>query len=386
MVRSVAILGATGSIGKQTLDVLRAHADAFRVRVLTAYSRALELSSAIREFAPELVIVRDAAQAGQLAAEFPRQEIAYGEEALHRAAGTGCDIVVNALIGAMGIRPTLAAIEAGSHVALANKETLVAAGDLVMSAALAAGVRIVPVDSEHSAIAQCLRGYGRAEAWRLIVTASGGPFRGCTTEELREVTVEDALAHPNWVMGQKITIDCATLMNKGLEIIEAHHLFDFDYDDIEVLVHPQSVVHSLVEFRDGSLLAQLGTPDMRLPIQFALFADTARPSVHYSRLSLTEITALTFAKPDPDTFPALRLARECGKGGGTLPAVLNAANEVAVHGFLDHRIGFLDIVDTVERVLERHERVAHPSLEELLSADDWARRQAEGFLQERRLR
>jgi 1-deoxy-D-xylulose-5-phosphate reductoisomerase len=383
MVRSIAILGATGSVGKQTLDVLGAHRETFRVRVLTAYSRALELSPAIRQFAPELVVVRDAAQAARLSAEFPRLEIAYGEEDLQRAAGAGCDVVVNALTGAMGIRPTLAAIEAGSDVALANKETLVAAGELVMTAARSAGAQILPVDSEHSAIAQCLRGYTREEAGRLLITASGGPFRGRTGDGLRAVTVEDALAHPNWVMGRKITIDSATLMNKGLEVIEAHHLFDFDYDDIEVLVHPQSIVHSLVEFRDGSLLAQLGTPDMRLPIQFALFADATRPPVRYSKLSLADIAALTFARPDLDTFPALRLARDCGIGGGTLPAVLNAANEVAVHGFLDRRIGFLDIVDTVKRVLDRHERIAHPSLEHLLAADEWARGQAEAFVEER---
>lgn len=383
MVRSIAILGATGSIGKQTLDVLRAHREIFRVRVLTANNRALELSSAISEFAPELVVVRDEKQAVALADEFPRLEIAFGEEALRHAAGAGCDIVVNALMGALGIRPTLAAIAAGSDVALANKETLVAAGDIVMSAARAAGVRMVPVDSEHSAIAQCLRGYTRAEAWRLLITASGGPFRGRTKAELRAVAVEDALVHPNWVMGRKITIDSATLMNKGLEVIEAHHLFDFDYDDIEVLLHPQSIVHSLVEFRDGSLLAQLGTPDMRLPIQFALFANAKRSPVCHSRLLLTEAAALTFAKPDLDTFTALRLALDCARGGGTLPAVLNAANEVAVHGFLEKRIGFLDIMDTVERVLDRHESIMQPTLEQVLTADAWARRQAGSFVEER---
>ena len=386
MVRAVTILGATGSIGRQALQVLSAHRERVRLRALTAHSRAADLLPAIAEFAPERVVVRDEEQAGLLLAEFPRLRVLCGEDALERVAAEADGLVLNALLGAVGIRPTLAALRAGCDVALANKETLVAAGDIVMAAARRAGARVIPVDSEHSALFQCLRGYSRAEVRRLILTASGGPFRGLSRERLAGVGRRDALAHPNWRMGEKITVDCATLMNKGLEVIEAHHLFDCAYDDIDVLVHPQSIVHSLVEYRDGALLAQLGAHDMRLPIQYALFADELRPAAAFSRLDLAAAGTLAFAAPDGENFPALPLAYACGRAGKTAPAVMNAANEVAVERFLAGELDFLGIVEVVRDVVAARPDSAGESLDEILAADAWARAAAAAAIDERRRR
>ena len=384
MARKLALLGATGSIGRQTLEVLRLHRDRFDVRALTAHTRVADLADLIDEFQPHLAIVDTEEQAGIIRARCPGVEVLTGPQGLAAASAAAAGgIVVNALVGAAGILPTMAALAAGADVALANKETLVAAGDVVMSQARTRGVRVIPVDSEHSAIHQCLRGYAPSEVRRLILTASGGPFRGLSREMLENVGIADALAHPTWRMGAKITVDCATLMNKGFEVLEAHHLFQMPLSSIDVLVHPQSIVHSLVEFRDGAMLAQLGAPDMRVPIQYALFADEERPAADFRKLDLAGAGALTFEAVDLDAFPALRLAYDCGMVGGTVPAVLNAANEVADLAFLSGELEFVGIFDTVRAVIDRHEPVAHPEIGDVLEADAWARRLTRRMIEER---
>lgn len=377
MTKKLAILGSTGSIGRQTLEVVAAHPEEFEVAALAAGSNLTELFRQIERFRPSLVSVATADLAAEVKSRFGNRVcVESGQAGLDAVAGfDGTDIVVTAVVGTMGLQPTLAAISAGKDIALANKETLVAAGHLVTALAARTGSRILPVDSEHSAIFQCIHGEAAKEVNRILLTASGGAFRDKTREEMAAATPEDALAHPNWSMGAKITVDSATLMNKGLEVIEAHWLFGLPYDRIEVLIHPQSIVHSLVEFRDRSVLAQLGTPDMRVPIQYAL-TYPHRLHADWPLLDLAAVGTLTFCEPDWERFPVLGLAYEAGKTGGSLPAVLNAANEAAVELFLQGIIGFLDIEKTLMAVLEQHILVPDPTLDDILYYDDWARRKA----------
>ncbi len=378
--KRVAILGSTGSIGTQSLDVIEQNSERFQVIAMTC-GRNLDLfREQIRKFSPEVISCEREEDALILAGEFPEISVSYGEAGLVDAAGLGADIVLNALMGMRGMMPTYEAIKAGSDIALANKETLVAGGGPIMRAAGEKGVRMLPVDSEHSAIFQCLQGNRDKETKKILLTASGGPFRGWSTEELAKVTPEMALKHPNWTMGAKITIDSATMMNKGLEIIEAKWLFGVDTDDIKVLVHPQSVIHSAVEFSDTSVLAQLGVPDMRIPISIAL----AYPD--RLRFDDTELdffgaaSSLTFEAADENTFRCLGLAKEASRKGGTLPCVMNAANEVLVQAFLDKKIGFTDIPRVVEKLMETHENVADPTIEDIVEIDRETRQRTEETL------
>jgi len=367
--KRLAILGATGSIGQQTLEVVRSFGDRFQVIGLGAGRNLPLLERQIEEFQPKLVSIEEADLRQSL--RRPEHELSSLDEL---ASHPDVDLVVIAISGKAGLGPTLASIEAGKSIALATKEVLVMAGEIVTTAARRRGVEILPIDSEPSAIWQCLRGEERSVA-RLILTASGGPFRELAREQLATVTPQQALDHPTWKMGKKITIDSATMMNKGFEVIEAHWLFDVLMAKIEVVVHPQSIVHSFVEFVDGSVKAQLSPPDMRLPIQYALFYPE-RPPSELPRLDFSNIGPLTFEAPDLERFPCLRLALEAGRRGGTYPAVLSAADEVAVELFLEQRIGFLDIATLVEEALEQHQSIPHPSLEEILAADAWARERA----------
>jgi len=364
--KRLAILGSTGSIGQQTLEVVRSFGDRFQVIGLGAGRNLTLLERQIREFQPKLVSIAEADLTQSL--RHPEHELLSLDEL---ASHPDVDLVVIAISGKAGLGPTLAAIEAGNSIALATKEVLVMAGEIVITAARRHGVEILPIDSEPSAIWQCLRGEERRVA-RLILTASGGPFRHFSQEQLARVTPQQALEHPTWKMGKKITIDSATMMNKGFEVIEAHWLFDVPMEKIEAVVHPQSIVHSFVEFVDGSTKAQLSPPDMRLPIQYALFYPE-RPPSELPRLDFSNIGPLTFEAPDLEKFPCLGLALEAGRKRGTYPAVLSAADEVAVELFLEQRIGFLDIATLVEDTLEQHQSIPHPSLEEILAADAWAR-------------
>ena len=381
MKRTLSILGSTGSIGRQTLDVARACGH--QVAALTVHRRVDQAEEQAREFRPELVAVVDENAARDLKQRLADTSIRVvsGREGLMEAATLPqADTVVTAVVGIAGLEPTLAAIDQGKRIALANKETLVCAGDLVMQRAEEKGAEIVPVDSEHSAIFQCLQGCkDRGEVRRLIITASGGPFFGKSREELAQVTKAQALRHPNWAMGAKITIDSATLMNKGLEFIEAMRLYHMPPQQIQVVVHRESIVHSLVEFTDGAILAQLGTADMRLPIQYALTWPERTPGPA-TPLDLLTCPPLTFAKPDPDTFRCLGLALECAKSGGTSTAILNGANEVAVELFLQEKISFLDIARLVEGALERVESVPAQTLEDVLEADRAARQAVHDLL------
>jgi 1-deoxy-D-xylulose-5-phosphate reductoisomerase len=371
---TVAVLGATGSIGTQTLDVVDAHEERFAVTALAAGRNAELVIAQARAHDVAQVAMADADAARAVRAALgPGVDVDAGDDAVAAVAGSGADVVVNGLVGSLGLRPTLAALAAGSRLALANKESLIVGGDLVLDAA--APGQLVPVDSEHSALAQCLRGGAGGEVARLVVTASGGPFRGRTRAELAEVTVADALAHPTWSMGAVITVNSASLANKGLEVIEAHLLFGIGYDRIEVVVHPQSVVHGMVEFCDGATVAKLSPPDMRLPIQLALGWPERLPSAP-TRMDWTQPLALTFEPVDGDTFRMLPLSIAAGRAGGTAPGVLNAANEEAVAAFLDGRIGFLRIADLVEAVLEEHDVAPASDLEAVLDAESWARRTA----------
>ena len=375
----VAILGSTGSIGTQALDVIAANPDVFRVQVLTAHANHRLLRQQIERFMPEFVVLTEEKAATALMQEgLPRGvRLCRGIEALKQAAAyDDTDVVLNALVGFAGLVPSVACINAGKTLAIANKETLVAAGALVMALARKKQVAVVPVDSEHSAIAQCLVGEATSAIHRLLLTASGGPLRGRKAAEFADVTLQQCLKHPNWDMGRKITIDSATLMNKGLEIIEARWLFDIDYERIDVAVHPQSIIHSMVEFCDGSVKAQMGLPDMKLPIQYAL-NQAERLPIAYTRMDFSQTLALTFEPPDTESFRALPLAYAAGKQGGTYPCVLNAANEVAVQAFLDERIRFVDLIPIVETVLSMHNGVASPELAEYIAADAWARHAAE---------
>ncbi len=374
--KRLTILGSTGSIGTSTLDVVARFPERFVVRALTAARNIERLAQQVIAFRPELAVVLDAEGADALHRQLPRDldvTIAQGAEGYCTAARIEADTVVAAMVGAAGLMPTLAAIEAGRDVALANKETLVMAGDLVMERIKARRVRLLPIDSEHSAIFQCLAGNRSADVDRILLTASGGPFRTWPAERFDAIGPQEALRHPNWQMGAKITIDSATLMNKGLEVIEAGHLFGLALDRIEVVVHPQSIIHSMVAFRDGSVMAQLGIPDMRTAIAYAL-SYPERMALHQALPDWAAMEALTFEAPDLSRFPCLDLAFGAGRAGGTLPAVLNAANEVAVEAFLDRRIAFTAIARCVAGALEAHRPGSGSDLDEILAADGWARR------------
>lgn len=376
----ISILGSTGSIGTQTLEVVTASQGKLKVKALTAFSNTDLLEKQVREHRPEIAVMMDDRSASDLRKrlrDWPVQVLAGMEGLVQAATAEGVKTVVTAVSGSIGLEPTLAALRHSKDIALANKETLVAAGELALKTAAEHNCSIIPVDSEHSAIFQCLSGR-KSEISKIILTASGGPFLGWTKEKLSQATPEKALKHPNWNMGAKITIDSATMMNKALEIIEAKFLFQVDYDKIKVLVHPQSIVHSLVEYCDGSVLAQMGNPDMRLPIQYAL-SYPERWETCFERLDLTSKT-LTFLEPDYDAFPSLKLAYFCGKKGGTLPAVLNAANEICVHAFLAGRIKYLKMFDILEKVCLEHKVFPADTLKKILEADYWARKRAEELI------
>ncbi len=371
---NVAILGSTGSIGRQALEVAERHADRVNVVALAAHHSAELLASQARRHDVRMLALADDEAAFAVSHLVPGAEVGSGAEAVQALTSLAeVDLVLNALVGASGLRATVATLEAGKILALANKESLVVGGELVM--ALAEPDRLLPVDSEHSAIFQCLVGEQPVSVGRIWLTASGGPFRGRTRGEIARVTPQEALAHPTWSMGPKITIDSATLMNKGLEAIEAHHLFGVGYDQISIVVHPQSCVHSMVEFTDGSVKAHLGATDMRVPIQYA-FSHPERWDAPAPPVDFTTVGELTFEPPDPETFRALTLALEAGRAGGTVPAAMNAANEVAVAAFLSGRIGFTDIDETVERVMSQHDRSELESLEQIEVVDAWARETA----------
>ncbi|MNV37747.1 1-deoxy-D-xylulose 5-phosphate reductoisomerase [compost metagenome] len=376
--KKLSILGSTGSVGTQTLDVVALHPESFQVDGLAAGNNTALLLEQIKRFKPRRVSVASRELAEQIRPEIPGDtKLYYGEEGLVEiAAGGDADYVVTAVVGSVGLRSTLAAIEAGKDIGLANKETLVTAGHLVTEAVRRKGVSLLPIDSEHSAIFQCLNGEDPDDIHSITITASGGSFRDRTREQLRDVTVEDALRHPNWSMGAKITIDSATMVNKGLEVIEAHWLFGLPYEQINVLLHPESVVHSFVEFKDSSIIAQLGSPDMRVPIQYALTYPKRLPSPA-QRLSLAQAGQLTFREMDLERYPALRMAIECGKLGGTATTVFNAANEIAVARFLRREISFLRIEEILEKAIAGHTPVLHPNLEEIEECDRSIRKLAE---------
>lgn len=368
--KRIAILGSTGSIGTQTLDVVRANGD-IQVMGLAAGRNIMKLEEQIREFHPVLAAVWDEQAAKDLEVRIRDTDtrvVSGMDGLLELSTMEGPEILVTAIVGMLGIRPTMEAIRAGKDIALANKETLVTAGHLIMAMAKEYGVRILPVDSEHSAVFQALNGESRKEIHKLLITASGGPFRGKKRKDLERVTVADTLKHPNWVMGQKITVDSATLVNKGLEVMEARWLFDVDLDHIQVVVQPQSVIHSMVEFKDGAVMAQLGTPDMRLPIQYALYYPERR-YLEGERLDFAVLKEITFEEPDMETFLGLPMAISAAKEGGSMPTVFNAANELAVKKFLHQEINFLDIYDIIGQSMERHKKTAHPDLEEILAAE-----------------
>jgi 1-deoxy-D-xylulose-5-phosphate reductoisomerase len=371
--RRLVILGSTGSIGVQALDVVGRSGGELQVVGLSAATGWEALLEQAARFGVRRIALTDADAAARAAEAWTDGTVLAGNDGLvELIADSGCDMVLNAIVGSAGLLPTVAALGEGIDVALANKESLVVAGELVMALALATGAALIPVDSEHSALHQLLAGERAGTVERLVLTASGGPFRGRGVGELREVTVEQALAHPTWAMGGKITIDSATLMNKGLEVIEAHHLFGTPYDAISVVVHPQSVVHSLVQLCDGATLAHLGYPDMRVPISYALH-HPERVDVPVRPLDLVELGSLTFEAPDEDTFRCLRLARNAGISGGTAPCILNAANEIAVHAFLEGRLRFLEIAEVIERTLKQVPGRQIHSFESLAEADNEAR-------------
>ncbi len=381
--KNIILLGSTGSIGKQTIEVAAANPDKMQIKVLAAHKSDELLEQQIHAVQPDIAVLTDKEAAARLAKRYHgKTQILAGEEGLLAAATySGADTVLASMVGYAGLRPTLAAIQEGKDIALANKETLVAAGSIVMQAVRDKGVVLTPVDSEHSAIFQSLRGGKASEVKRLLITASGGPFRGKTRQELEHVTLEQCLHHPNWSMGNKITIDSSTLANKGLEVIEAHWLFDMPYEKIDVVVHPQSIVHSLVEFCDGSVIAQLGEPDMRLPIQYALSWPERYPQA-FDQLDLVKAGTLTFSEPDTKAFPSLKIAVECGKAGGTLPCAFNAANEEAVYAFLAGKIKYLDIPYITAKVTDKHENVLVPSLDDIEATDAWARKAANAIVQQ----
>lgn len=376
--KQIAVLGSTGSIGTQTLEVVRANED-MQVVSLAAASNIDLLEQQIKEFHPELVCVYQPERARELEQRIAGEKVTIlsGMDGLIACATvSSAQIVVAAVVGMIGIRPVIEAIQTGKDIAFANKETLVTAGHIIMPLVQQYGVHLLPVDSEHSAIFQCLHGESGREVAKILLTASGGPFRGKTREELTQIQVEDALKHPNWEMGRKITIDSSTMVNKGLEVIEAKWLFQVNVDQIQVVVQPQSVIHSMVEFADGAVLAQLGTPDMKLPIQYAL----CYPERRYlagERLDFRKLGSIQFEKPDLETFRGLSLAYEAGRMGGSMPTVLNAANEKAVALFLNRQIGYLEITDIIEKCMQEHHNIADPSLEDILAVEQDVYRQIE---------
>jgi 1-deoxy-D-xylulose-5-phosphate reductoisomerase len=378
-VKAITLLGSTGSIGTQTLDIVAQYPDQFRLVGLAARNNVELLAQQVRQFRPQIVAICNADQLPVLQAMIadldPQPILLGGEEGVVEVARYGdSQAVVTGIVGCAGLLPTIAAIQAGKDIALANKETLIAGGAVVLPLVEKYGVKLLPADSEHSAIFQCLQGVPAGGLRRILLTASGGAFRDLPVEKLASVTVADALKHPNWSMGRKITIDSATLMNKGLEVIEAHFLFGVDYDQIEIVIHPQSIIHSLIELQDTSVLAQLGWADMRLPLLYAL-SYPERVATDWERLDLVKAGNLTFREPDHQKYPCMNLAYAAGRAGGTMPAVLNAANEQAVALFLDEKIQFLDIPRLIEQVCDQHH--AHnrstPTLDDILEADQWAR-------------
>ncbi|MCR5715968.1 MAG: 1-deoxy-D-xylulose-5-phosphate reductoisomerase [Lachnospiraceae bacterium] len=375
MEKKIGIMGSTGSIGTQTLEIVRNYPDKLKVVALSANTNVEKIEAQIREFHPEFVCMmsEDAAEELKVRIKDLQVKVTCGMDGLlEMAALPSMDTLVTAVVGMIGIRPTICAIEHHKEIALANKETLVTAGHLIMPLAEKTGVRILPVDSEHSAIFQSLQGEKRSQIRNILLTASGGPFRGKTKEELREMTVEDALKHPNWSMGRKITVDSSTLVNKGLEVMEVKWLFDVPLDHIRVVVQPQSILHSAVEFDDGAVIGQMGVPDMKLPIQYALFYPDRLP-MEGNALDLFEVGCMTFEKPDTENFRGLALAFDAARAGGSLPTIFNAANEQAVALFLDHRIRFLQIAELIEDAMKAHHVVENPSLAQILDAEQEAR-------------
>ena len=369
--KNIAVLGSTGSIGTQTLDVVRANPERLCVKALAAGYNITQMESQIREFHPQIAAVWDEEKAKELricTADLPVKIVSGMEGLLEIAQMEEAEVLVTAIVGMIGIRPTIAAIKAGKDIALANKETLVTAGHIIMSLAKEKHVRILPVDSEHSAIFQSLNGETGNKIHKILLTASGGPFRGWTREQMKGVQVEDALKHPNWTMGRKITIDSSTMVNKGLEVMEARWLFGVEMDQVQVVVQPQSVIHSMVEYEDGAVIAQLGTPDMKLPIQYALYYPERR-FLAGDRLDFAKLAQITFEAPDFENFHGLSLAYKAGRRGGTLPTVFNAANERAVQKFLDREIGYLTITDMIEAAMEHHTVKENPTVEEILAAE-----------------
>jgi len=377
--KNIVILGSTGSIGRSALEVISRHPERFKVVGLTAHHNVELLARQVEEFRPEAVAVADSAP--EALAKIQGARVLRGQDGIREvAAWESADFVLSAIVGSAGLLPTISAVRAGKTVGLANKETLVAAGEIVLDEAARSGSMILPVDSEHSAVFQCLEGQDRRALRRIWLTASGGPFVGRSAEELRDVTPEEALNHPSWSMGRKITVDSATLMNKGLEVIEAHHLFGVGPEAIGVLIHPQSIVHSMVEFVDGSCIAQMSVPDMRGAIAYALSYPERLPGT-VAPLDLPSLGRLTFERPDFESFPCLSYAYEALRAGGTVPAVLNAANEVAVEGFLSGRVGFNDIPAIIRRTMDVHERTGLKDIETVLKADAWAREHARRLLE-----
>lgn len=379
MMKKLSILGCTGSIGVNTLKIVEQFSDHFKIDALAAHTNIDRLAIQIERFKPRIAVVKSEDYARKLKKKIPQfsgVEILHGQDGYIEAATlAGVDMVVVAMVGASGLLPTLAAVNAAKDVALANKETLVMAGELVLTAVSDKGVKLLPVDSEHSAIFQCIRGNRRVDLHKILLTASGGPFRQLSADKFETITIADALNHPNWSMGSKITIDSATLMNKGLEVIEARWLFDVPCQDIEVVVHPQSIIHSMVAYRDGSVIAQMGIPDMKGAISYAL-SFPGRLALNQPIPDFNKINALTFEAPDLSRFPCLKLAFEACAAGGTLPAVLNAANEVAVDAFLSDRVPFSAIPQVVEHIMSAHDMKPTPDLNTILKADEWSRKQA----------
>lgn len=368
--KKISLLGATGSIGWQTCDILKHHPEEFRLVAFSAGKNMEKTREIIKTLHPELVSVQEEKDALALKKEFPHIHFTYGEQGLVEVAThPETSVLVNAVLGSVGLRPTLAAIRMGKTIAIANKETLVTAGHLVMEEAKKYDAAILPVDSEHSAIFQSMNGENPKQIKRIILTASGGAFRDKTREELKHVTVKDALNHPNWSMGAKITVDSATMMNKGLEVIEAHVLFNLPFEQIDVLLHKESIIHSMVEYQDTSVIAQLGTPDMRVPIQYALSYPDRLPLIGGKPLNLAEIGQLHFKQVDFERFRALKFAYEAGRMGGTVLTAMNAANEAAVHLFLQEKIAFLEIEEIIERILNNHQNIQNPDLETILQVD-----------------
>jgi 1-deoxy-D-xylulose-5-phosphate reductoisomerase len=378
--KKLSILGSTGSIGTQTLDIVKNNPNEFKITGLTANSNIEILKKQILEFNPEAVAVMDNEKVDLLKKDVDIEVYSGIEGIIKVATLNNTDTVINSLVGSIGVRPTIEAIKNKKNIALANKETLVTAGSIVMEEVKKNDVNLMPIDSEHSAIFQCLNGENINDINKIIITASGGPFRDYTKQQLENVSVNDALKHPTWNMGNKITIDSATLMNKGFEVIEAHYLYNIPYEKIEVVMHPQSIIHSLVEFKDNSVLAQLGNPDMKIPIQYAL-SYPERLELNVKKLNLTEIKNLSFSKPNLELFPCLKYAYDAGKIGGTLPATLNASNEIAVNAFLNNKIKFLDIPRITNKILINHKIINDPNLNQIMEVDKKTREETKKLIE-----